>query len=176
MLFIPRKFTVVTHKCIASSDGCGNDDPVERVGMGTPGHRGYWEVVEGLHYVGGDVEDGDTVGFDNRTHFVGAVGFETASLLELHYLDERHLRDSKLVLIIADTVAQGFRQTAFLVRNEPDEGVCVEQVSHASRPKGSATSSLYLVSLTIFLGVGRGCLTVFLRFLTAFVIVFSIVG
>ena len=176
MLFIPRKFTVVTYQCIASSDGCGNDDPVERVGMGTPGHRGYWEVVEGLHYIGGDVENCDAVCLHDRTYFVGAVGFETACLLELHNLDERHFRDSKLVFIIAHTVAQGFWQTAFLVRNEPDEGVSVEQVSHASRPKGSATSSLYLVSLTIFLGVGRVGLTVFFRFLTDFVVVFSIVG
>ena len=119
------------------------------------------------------MQNGNTVCLYNRANLFRPVGFETTNLLQLNYFDKRNFRYCKLILVIPDTVAQRFGKTTFIVRYKPYKGMRVKKISHNSKPNGSGTSSLYLVSFTSFLGTGlKSLLSIFLDFLVLTDVVF----
>lgn len=116
---------------------------------------------------------GDTICLHNRTNLVGTIGFEASNLLQLDYFNKRNFRYGKLVLVILDTIAQRFGKPSFLVRYKLYKGMGIKKVSHNSKPNGSGTSSLYLVSFTSFLGTGlKNLLSILLDFLAFVDVVF----
>lgn len=119
------------------------------------------------------MQNGNTVCLYNRANLFRPVGFETTNLLQLNYFDKRNFRYCKLVLVVLDTVAQRFGKTTFIVRYKPYKGMRIKKISHNSKPNGSGTSSLYLVSFTSFLGTGlKSLLSIFLDFLVLTDVVF----
>ncbi len=119
------------------------------------------------------MQNGNTVCLYNRANLFQPVGFETTNLLQLNYFDKRNFRYCKLVLVLLDTVAQRFGKTTFIVRYKPYKGMRVKKISHNSKPNGSGTSSLYLVSFRSFLGTGlKSLLSIFLDFLVLTDVVF----
>ena len=119
------------------------------------------------------MQNGNTVCLYNRANLFWPVGFETTNLLQLNYFDKRNFRYCKLVLVVLDTVAQRFGKTTFIVRYKPYKGMRIKKIPHNSKPNGSGTSSLYLVSFTSFLGTGlKSLLSIFLDFLVLFDVVF----
>ena len=173
MLFVPRKLSIMAYQCITSPQCSRNNNTVERIRMFSSCNIWNRQVVECFHNIGGYMQNGNAVCLYNRTNLFGTVGFETTNLLQLNYFDKRNFRYCKLVLVVLDTVAQRFGKTTFIVRYKPYKGMRVKKIPHNSKPNGSGTSSLYLVSFTSFLGTGlKSLLSIFLDFLVLTDVVF----
>lgn len=143
VLLIPGKFCVGRHKGKSVLNCCGNDYTVERVGVLPTVDFWNGKAEKTRKNATVDRHNRYTAVFDDFAQRFGVlVNCYAVLLLKLDNLNERHFRYCERVFTIGNAFEQVLRQTTGLARQQPNENVRVEQVSHDSRLNGSRTSSL----------------------------------